>query len=544
MRCKGEVISRIEVSARPPLEIAGSKYQQRVARLVTDLHATTNPSIISRFLVLRPGMKCTEQRRLESERILRTQPYIADATVTAYPDDAGGVYLAVMTVDETSLIIGGGASGQTPYVRAFRLGEANFMGEAMSVVGNWRYSENFRDTWSARIRDYQFAGRPYQVSIEGARRDLGGEWAFEASHPFLSDLQRYSWRTTAGSRDGYRSFIRPDAEPLAIRLKRSHADGGGVVRIGRPGRLALVGASVSYERELPEPFATSLGPGPTEPDTSDVLLNRYQRLGTARINALAGLRDVSFMRVKGFEALEGSQDVRKGVELATLFGRGIDAFGASEHDDFVSANLYVGVGSPAAFGAVEILTEGRRDGDTKQWDGLLASGRAATYFKPTERQTLLTSVEWSAGWRQRIPFQLTFADRDGGPRGYADSWLAGGRRVVVRLEDRVLVGRIKQFASVGVAPFVDAGKLWAGDVPFGVDSKLSVSVGVGLLAALPPRSQRPWRLDLAIPVNPEDGARWRVIVTSRNFTRMFWKEPGDVQRNRERSVPTSIFNWP
>ncbi|HVF41174.1 MAG TPA: hypothetical protein VM939_14825 [Gemmatimonadaceae bacterium] len=512
--------------------------------MVTDMHATTNPSIVTRFLALRPGMACTEVRRLESERILRTQPYLADAKVTAHPDSAGGVYISVVTVDETSLLIGGGASGNTPFVRSFRLGEANFMGEAMSVVGNWRYSEDFRDNYSARIIDYQFLGRPYQLMLEGSRRELGGDWGFELSHPFLSDLQRYSWRTTAGSGDSYMYFRRPNAERLAIRLKRSYSDAGGVVRIGRVGRLVLLGASMSYERELPDPFATSVGFGTTERDTNAVLNKRYTRMGTTRINALAGFRDVSYLRVSGFEALDGLQDVRKGFELATLVGRGVDAIGGREHDLFMSANLYSGVGSPTSFGAIEVLAEGRRDGDNNRWDGILASGRVAAYIKPKPRHTITTSLEYSGGWRQRIPFQLSFAEKDGGPRGYADSWLAGGRRLVVRLEDRIFLTGIQQFASIGVAPFIDAGKLWAGDAPFGVNSKVSASVGIGLLGALPPRSQKLWRVDLSVPINPEAGAKWGVKVSSRNFTRMFWKEPGDVHRNRERALPTSVFNWP
>lgn len=542
--CKGEIISRVDVSSRPPFEIRGSKIQQRLARFVTELHATTRPAVISRFLVLSPGMACTELRREESERVLRTQPYLAQATVRAFPDSAGGVYLLVETVDETSLLIGGGASGNTPFVRAFRLGEANLMGEAMSVVGNWRYSEDFRDTYSARIVDYQFLGRPYQLAMEGARRELGGDWAFELSHPFLSELQRYSWRANAGSGDAYLYFRRPDATRVAVRLKRSYSDAGGVVRIGRPGRLALVGASMSYERELPQPFPTMVGFGNTELDTSGVLIGRYKRLGTTRVNALAGLRDVSYLRVKGFEALDGLQDVRKGFELATLFGRGVDAIGQREHDLFVSANLYTGVGSAASFTGLEILAEGRRDGDNNRWDGMLASGRLATYVKLAPRHTFVSSFEFSGGWRQRIPFQLSLADRDGGPRGYADSWSAGGQRLVGRIEDRIVIGGVKQFATIGLAPFIDAGKLWAGDAPFGVDSKINASVGLGILGALPPGSQKLWRIDLSVPLNRSAGAKWGVRVSSRNFTRMFWKEPGDVQRNRERSVPTSVFNWP
>lgn len=544
VRCKGELISRIDVDTRPPFEIRGSKVQQRLAKLVTDLHATTRPEIIRRFLALKTGMACTELRRQESERILRTQPYLAQASVLAFPDGAGGVYLSVTTVDEISFVVGGGASGKTPYVRSFRLGETNLMGEAISVVGDWRRSENFRDNWSARIIDYQFLGRPYQFSLEGARRELGGEWAAEASHPFFTDLQRYSWRTTAGSSDVYRQFRRPDADAATIGLKRSYGDIGGVVRIGPPGKLALLGASVSYEAESPQQFPTTVGIGATSRDTSAVLIGRYSEHRSARINALAGLRDVSFMQVTGFEALDGLQDVRRGVEIATLYGRGVDAFGAKEHDTFASANLYIGTGTPAFFGAMEIMAEGRRDADTDEWDGLLASGRLASYMKPAPRHTVLTSIEWSGGWKQRIPFQLTFADRAGGPRGYGDSWAAGNRRLVTRVEDRIFLGRVKQFATVGIGPFVDAGKLWAGDAPYGIDTKTSFAAGIGLLASIPPRSQRILRLDLAFPISPERGAKWELRLTSRNFTRMFWKEPGDVQRNRARSVPTSVFNWP
>ena len=115
---------------------------------------------------------------------------------------------------------------------------------------------------------------------------------------------------------------------------------------------------------------------------------------------------------------------------------------------------------------------------------------------------------------------------------------------MLRLEDRIFVGHVKQFASVGVAPFMDFAKLWAGDVPFGVDSRLNASVGFSVLASVPPRSQRMWRLDFMYPLNRDSGAKFRVRLFSKDFTSIFWKEPNDVSRNRERSIPTSVFSWP
>jgi hypothetical protein len=532
------------VSARPPFEAKGSSYQRRLVRQLTELHSTTNPLVISRFLALKPGMPCTELRRLESERILRAQPFIADATVTPFADERGGVYLSVVTVDEVSVVLGGGGSSATPYVRSLRFGEENFMGEATSIIGRWQYSQNFRDNFEAQVIDYQFMGRPYHLVLDGARNELGGNWGFELSHPFLTDLQRISWRTTAGSREDYRYFRRGDLTRPAVQLQRSYADMGGVVRVGHPGRLALIGASLSYEDEMPQPFATRVGLGTTERDTTAALERRYTRKRVTRINALAGLRNVKYERVTGFETLDGAQDVRRGFELATVVGRGMGMFQSNHQDIFASADMYVGTGGRSSFAALEGTIEGRHDDGAPGWDGILASSRLATYFKPANQQTVLTSLEYSGGWKQRIPFQLTFADKEGGPRGYRDSWLGGGQRAVFRVEDRFFVGRVKQFASIGVAPFMDFAKLWEGDVPFGVNSDVVASVGISILASVPPRSQRMWRFDIAYPLDRSSGAKLRVRLFSRDLTSMFWNEPGDVSRNRERSIPTSVFNWP
>ena len=542
--CKGQIISRIEVSARPPFEVKGDGYQRRLARQLTDLHATTNPDVISRFLALKPGMGCSELRRRESERMLRAQPYLADATVTAYPDDAGGVYLAVVTVDEVSILLGGGGSGATPYLRSFRLGEENLMGEAVSVVGQWRYSEDFRDNFSARIIDYQFMGRPWHMRAEGARNELGGNWELELSHPFFTDLQRISWRSTAGSREDYRYFRRPDQNSAAVMLQRSYGDIGGVVRVGPPGKLGLIGGSLSYEDEMPQDRPVSVLEGETRADTSTVLIDRYDRHTVTRVNLLAGFRDIRYLRVNGFESLDGNQDMRRGFEITTVLGRGVGLLGGLEKDVFASANVYAGAGTPELFAAVEGTIEGRRHSRSERWDGVLGSGRFATYVKAAPRHTVLTSLEWSGGWKQRIPFQLTLADKDGGPRGYRDSWAAGGRRAVLRLEDRVFLGHVKEFASVGVAPFADFAKLYRGDVPFGVNTDINAAVGFSILASVPQRSQRMWRLDIAYPLERDSGARLRVRLIGRDFGRVFWKEPADVNRNRERSIPTSVFNWP
>ena len=540
--CKGERISRIDIDASPPFRINGTNIWERAGRFAARQHVTTKESVIRRYLALQLGDRCTEVRRAESERILRAQPFIADATVLAYDDGQGGIVLSVSTVDEVSLIIGTGIGGGSG-VHSVLLGEDNLLGTAFHAESQWRKGVH-RDTYAAKVVDYQFLGRPYQLRLEGGRRELGSDWGTELSHPFLTDLQRVSWRTTAGNANGYFYFRRPDALPAAIKLERSYSDIGGVVRIGPPlGRLALVGGSISFEDESPATSPIIVTDTALVADTSQALINRYTKHQTARLNALWGVRNVHFVRVSGFDALEGTQDLRTGVQLATLLGKGARFLRGNERDWFGSTDLYLGMASPISFAALDVTGEGRRD-EEGNWDGILTHGRGALYLKPINRHTLISDLEWSGGWKQRIPFQLTFADRDGGLRGFRSADVGGARRVVGHIEDRYLIGRRKQIATFAVAAFAEGGKLWAGDSPFGVNTPLYASAGVSLLAASPPQSRRTFRADLAFPVRGPRGHGWEARLTVTDLTRAFRIEPRDISNNRERSVPASVFNWP
>lgn len=542
--CKGERISRIDVDRNPPFRINGNNVWQRAGRFAAREHVTTQDWIVRRYLALREGDACTELRRGESERILRAQPFIADATVLAYADGNGGVILNVTTVDEVSLIVGVGVTAKTPHFRSARLGEGNLLGRAIHAEGAWKAGQGFRDEYGGKVVNYQFMGRPYQFRVEGGRRGLGSDWAMETSHPFLTDLQRISWRTTAGNTLGYFSFRRPNAGAASLRIERSYSDIGGVIRIGPPlGRLALVGGSVSFEDENPGTQPVIVGDSTITPDTSQALINRYTKHQTARFNALWGVRNIRFMRVSGFDALEGTQDLRTGVEVATLLGKGVRLLRGKEADWFGSTNLYAGAASQVAYTALEITGEGRRD-QAGKWDGILTHGRAALYMKPLNRQTVMSDLTWSGGWKQRIPFQLTFADRDGGLRGFRSANVGGARRLIGRVEDRYLIGRYKDLASIAVAGFAEGGKLWAGDSPFGVDTPLYASAGFSILGASPPQSRRTVRADFAFPVRGPRTRSMEVRIVVTDFTRTFRIEPRDVTNSRERSVPATVFSWP
>jgi len=538
--CDGEIVSAIHVTPHDPSFLVVPRSVRTLARAVGVLHTTTKAETISSFLLLEVGRQCTEQQRSESERILRLQPFIAQATVRAVPDGAGGVRIEVETTDEIPTVFAMRFHGVSP--SALRFGNANVGGQGLYLAAKVERGFAYRNGVGVYGVAHQALGRPYTAAVTAERAPLGSTLTLALGHPFFTDLQRTAWHAGYGAVNRYVSFDRPEGDRLSLAVRRRFWDIGGVRRIGPSSRSAFVGALLTEEDVTPAERAVVVSDSGLVRDTSSALGGPIPSYRNLRLNAVVGVRALSFTTVRGFDALAAVQDVATGVQLGTLVGWGIPRFGSTGDNLFASADLYAGVGSATSFAAAQVDAEAREDQRTNRWDSMLGSGRLAWYVKPAAEHTFIGSVELGGGWRTRVPFQVRLGDLQGGVRGYAASRVAGAVRSVVRLEERWSFGTLGRRAALGLATFVDAGRVWAGDAPFGVDSPTKVGVGVGLLVAVPPRSQRLWRLDFAFPVSPDAHARWEVRLTG-VWIRVFWREPDDVTRGRAGAAPSKIFVW-
>lgn len=537
--CTGQMVSEIRVLTRPPYDRSTGRWWEAPLRVANSLHMTTRPDVVRRFLVVREGEPCRERERRESERILRAQPYIATASVRAYDDSAGGVRLVVITVDELTPVVDVRATGAQPYVRRLVLGDGNISGLGIYAAGGWEQGV-VRDGWEARVVDYQLLGRPYILDVAGARRAAGfGTWTVDLRHPYYTDLQRFAWRASAGNRNDVLGLLRGDTTAIPIAVSRRYANVGGVMRVGTTGRLSLFGLSFTTEVDR-----TALPPQPDTLADYNWLLSQYQPRRSARVNALWGVRNIYFRTVERFDALSGTQDLPLGFQLGTLLGRSIPALGPTDDDIFVASDLYAGLGNERSAAVLRLRGQGREDSRSTRWDGIFLSGSLRVYRRLRPNQTGLLTVAWAGGWRSRVPFQLSLGDQVAGVRGYGGSQLAGGRRAVVRLEDRWYMGVVRERADVGLSFFTDIGKVWAGDIPLGQSSPLRMGAGFGVVAGLPPGSRRNWRLDFAFPLQPDGRRRWEVRFGTVLVNPLREREPRDVRWSSEQAVPASAFDWP
>jgi hypothetical protein len=541
--CTGERVRDIVIRSSAP-SVAALRSIPVANDVVRSIHATTRTDLIRRYLLMEHGDNCTELRRAESERILRAQPFLADASVQTFAAESGYVDLEVHTIDEMSAIVGGAVTSSSPFVTSLKLGSSNLGGDGVYLVGNWRHDPHFRDGFGLRYTDYQLGARPYILAVEGQLDPLGEHWSVASAHPFLTDLQRIAWSGLFGSSNDYVFFAPSEAEQHAVAFVRRYFDVGGLVRIGPPGRLGLLGASLSGERESPALAPVLVTPSGVLTDTTTAFAGRYTGHRTGRINLLWGVRDIQFVRVRGFDALTATQDIPVGFQLGTQFGRSLTLLGGGDDDLFAAGELRLGFATQRAATRVQLKSEGRRSQYDGLWDGIVTSGRVAQYVKLHDFETTIASLEWSGGQKMRIPFALSLGDSRGGLRGYSNDTRPGAGRAVLRLEDRLVLGRPLGLGDAGIGVFAEAGRLWAGDVPFGESTPVQTSLGFSVLAALPPRSGRLWRLDVALPLNPAGRRRLELRIVSSDHTSFFWREPDDVQLARERTVPSSIFNWP
>lgn len=540
-QCAGQRIDSIYVFSDAPT-VQRLQRVPALARIARQVHIVTRPELIRRYLLLEPGEPCSEIRRAESERILRAQPFLAEADVVAVPNDLGGVDLEVRTTDETSIVFGGSFRARAPMVSALLLGNANIAGEGVFGAMSWRYGEGLRDAVAARITDNQFLGRAMVGTVEGERSERGGRWRMDLMRPYYTDLQRLAWRAQAGASTQYAELRRPDDLRPSVMMRRNFFDVGSIARVGAPGRLGLFGGSVTGVDEQSGDRLTTVDSG----IVSDVgtLPRSYAPHRVARVNLLAGIRYIQFARRTGLDALTATEDVPIGVQIGSLFGRSVRALGSRENDMFVSADLYAGGMSGVGVLRIQARGEARRVIESENWDGILTSARLSHIMQFSASHQNQLRLEWSGTYRQRTPFQLLFGQRDGGVRGFEDSPLAGGQRLIGRFDERFLIGQPFNLADAAIAVFADAGRQWAGDVPFGVTTSIKGSIGVGLLAALPPRSGRLWRADLALPLGSGASSRWTVTITNADRASFVFREPGDVADAREPTVPRSVFTWP
>jgi len=509
--------------------------------------------VIRRELLFAEG-DCYRADRLEdSERILRSTGYLADADVFSVRQPDGSYDVIVETRDEWSTRLEATAgSGQGPGVE---LREDNLLGRGIRVAAFWREQQDER-VYGGRVGTSQLLGTHIDAQASLARTPVGIAAAERLVWPFRGEAAKWAGREALLHDERNFEYFVPQGDGLERRLfpvERTTFDVGVVRRLGRRGHLTLLGFAVAGERRsFPQDTLTPSSGDSGPPPPGGGFIPGLEAVSNVRAVFLAGQRNVTFDRRRGLDAVRGAEDVELGADVEVAVGR---TLGNLSSDDDLALDFGVAAAGDLAEGVLagtRVMIEAKRDftaaAGPLKWRDVLGQVDVWSYWRPAadSKHTFVFAARATGGWHPRVPFQVTLGSR-AGLRGFPRQVYAGGRRMAATLEHRAyLAWPFPRLFDLGSAVFVDAGRTWTGGDPFGRNSPVLVSAGAGLRVAFPPGSRRTYRLDFAFPVAP--GFRPRAVQISIGTDQAVGRTAVDsdpqIDRSSRRPLSSSLFDYP
>ncbi len=537
--CEPGIVSRILIDNQPIFD-PGPGALRWARRLADFLHIDTRPDFIARELLFEES-DCPDDFLLEeSERLLREHRFISSAEVSAVPLPDGTRQVEVTTRDEwtTKIQIDMAVDDGIQFEGA-SLVEENVLGRG-HLFGAFLQQRKQRRDYGIALESARLAGTRLDGRLNAGRTRAGRFGEAMLVYPFVGEVGHVAGKLRIYSREslfpyvlnpdlGYSYAVLPE---LLQRIEATQA-----FRFGEPGGLSLLGLGITREilRFKGYPGSASLVRGldfgnllDDKPGVGARLARQIRGYDLTRVNLLLARRMVHFETRRGLDAVSGEQSVQQGLDVALTvaprlpigrwLGSSDDTASSAPSDpaplasDVVARfSLFGGVGSESAVLFVDAQAEGRRarfeDEAEGRWRDVYAEADLLAYWQPgiAVAKTLVARASASGGWRTVTPFQLTLGGRDV-VRGYKEEDFPAGRRVVTSLENRVdLRWPAPSLIDLGLTFFADAGKAWAGDVPFGMDTGWKTSVGAGLRIGFPVGSARVTRIDVAWPVGANSG---------------------------------------
>ncbi|MBI4545396.1 MAG: BamA/TamA family outer membrane protein [Gemmatimonadetes bacterium] len=528
-------------------------------RLANSLHVRTRPSLIRRELLFTLG-DCYDPALLdESERLLRGYGFLSHVDVYGVRQPDGSYHVLVDTQDEwsTRLDLRVRLSGGLDF-EGFRLREGNLLGTGRAVGLFYREREVTRD-YGMLYETPQLAGTRWDLRASGGRTRAGTFANQALAYPFVGEVGHWAGRQSFRREDRFFDYVdssRGRERHVLAPVRDKAVDVAALTRFGRRGNLTLLGLGLSFQ-ELTYPGPVELVRDDDFDDrvvADSALAARVQRqmeeLHNLRAFLLLGQRNIWWVKRRGLDALQGQQDVRLGAEVELALGRALP--GLERDDDlFSTLVIYTGLESGRSLVTGRLRLDGRRDLDaappSPEWEDVLAEAGLLGYWQPESlpRHTLVLLARGAGGWHTRAPFQLTLGG-DLGVRGYGNERFPGGRRALFTLEDRVYIGwPLRDVLDLGTTVFLDLGRVWPGDAPFGRDSGWRSAAGFGLRGSFPAGGRTTYRIDFAVPLNGESGDGPRLLFSIGELlglTGVFGTP--QMLRSRQSSLSGDLFHFP
>ncbi len=484
-------------------------------RTVNSLKINTKEDVVRRELLFKEGDLYDPFLIQESERFLRSLPFLRRVKITPIPE---GEFIDVqVTVQDTWTLIPqlgfslGGGSNKSQ----IGIAESNVLGygkRAEILLAN----DEDRQKIEAVYHDKRFWGSSKQLTVGGFDRSDGYRGFGSFGQPFRSLAQRSAWNTSADVSDTIGRLFENGDESFIFRDEHIEGSLRYFLSQGEPDILVKrIGLGYDYEKDdFSEADASDFDDIDLDPSSvsqdPDLLADDREfsgpTVGVERIES-------QFFSLNYIDRFERVQDFAMGNHYSLQFTYAAEALGSERDTILVSTSDTDGWKlSPSSFIRGEVGASSRLNADgfdntlfraEARYYNVLGSKFFNNFF--LGKHTIAGNFAFNFGEGLDKDRQFTLGANNG-LRGYENRAFNGDKSFVMNFEDRFhIVEDFMRLINIGGAVFVDAGGMSHRAVGDVFTKNFHTDVGIGLRFGLPRAgSGGVLRVDLAVPLRDGD----------------------------------------
>ncbi len=492
IEASGAVIRDIVFTRQNVFDLTDPEEDGRLYRLANRLHRVTQEPVVEGQLLFQPGDAFKARLLEESERILRRNEFLIDATIRPILVEDGMVDIEVITEDVWSL---------TPKASFSRSGgenrvslgaeEVNLLGQGQVLRARYLSTVD-RDSTQFEFEDLTLNNGWWGLRLQAANNSDGDSARISLDRPFPALDARWSAGVTLTTDDRVTPLYSLGEESAEFRHQREFYRVYGGWSAGlhdgwvRRWSLGLIYDDNRFSQPLePDPSRTTFVP-------EDRIL-RYPFLSLELI-------EDRFEKAENVNAMGRTEDVLLGARLAASLGYSSTGLGADRNAWIASARGSIGFGSLNTSALLLAMEANGRihDGDLRN---ARLSFDARYYRRQSDRRTFFLEASGTAGHDLDLDDPIELGGRTG-LRGYPLRYQGGDSKAVLSVEQRWFTNKYPwRLFRLGGAVFVDLGRTWGVNPIDEENQGWLKNVGFGLRIAPVRASRRIIHIDFAFPLD-------------------------------------------
>jgi hypothetical protein len=455
LEAAGAVVGTIVLEKRNIFDLSDPEENKWLYRWANRLHIVTRDPVIRNQLLFEGGDAYSGRLLEETERIVRANRFIYDASVEPIRYENGVVDVKVTTQDVWSL---------TPDVSFSRTGgenraalgieETNLLGRGQLVRLKWIDNVD-RTSTQFDFEDRNLGSSWVSMFLRLADSSDGETQILSIVQPFHALDARWSGGGWVSLDDRRTALYRLGDEAAEYRRERDYVTGFGGWSAGlRDGWVRRWTAGYVFDDNQ---FSEAVDP------TLPAVIPEDRKLVYPFLG-LELLQD-DFSTTSNTNQIGRTEDYFMGTRFSASVGWADESFGADRDALIVSATLNLGFGSLEKTALLLTgVTNGRREGgDSKN---ATTSIRAGFYHRQSEKRLFFVKLSGTAGHDLDLDNPVQLGGKSG-LRGYPLRYQTGDSKMLFSVEQRYFTDWYPwRLFRVGGAIFADVGRTW-GENPIG-----------------------------------------------------------------------------